>query len=94
MAHGPTSAITLCHWHSYKFVNPYWTGKTYMSLPSKGREGHMLHYCDVEVVLFRAVLIHYFLLMISSAYHRDTRDNIGKSRAVRDRQYTLHATST
>ncbi len=39
----------------------------------------------------RAVLIHYFLLVISSVYHSDTRD-ISYSRTVRQKQSnTLHA---
>ncbi len=37
------------------FVNPYWTGRTYMSLSSKGQEGHICptivmscwHHCDI-----------------------------------------------
>ncbi len=44
----------------------------------------MLHYYTcIPTHVIRAVLIHYFLLAISSAYHRDTRDNIGYYRPVR-----------
>ncbi len=25
----------------YVMINPYWTGRTYMSLPGKGLEGHI-----------------------------------------------------
>ncbi len=37
---------------------------------------------SLHCVATRAVLIHYFLLAISSAYHRDTRDNISYCRPV------------
>ncbi len=46
------------------------------SIPSK--TGPNLGRCNS----IRVVLIHYFLLAISSAYHRDTRDNIGSCRPV------------
>ncbi len=47
---------------------------------------------DVELIItwIRAILIHYFLLTISSDYYPDSDDNIGKSRAVTQKQsYTL-----
>ncbi len=28
------------HW-DLTWLNPYWTGRTYMSLPGKGRKGHI-----------------------------------------------------
>ncbi len=41
-----------------------------------------MHYMYITTCVIRAVLIHYFLLAISSAYHRDTRDNICYCRQV------------
>ncbi len=42
---------------------------------------------DIPYHIFvRVVFIYYFLLTISSAYHRDTRDNIGYGRAVYPKQ--------
>ncbi len=38
------------YWRSQmKILNPYWTGRTYMSFPGKGLEGHMSHYCAIMV---------------------------------------------
>ncbi len=50
-------------------VNPYWIGKTYISLPSKGWQGHMYptivmswwHHCDMILSVMHLVVQQKFL---------------------------------
>ncbi len=46
--------------------------------------------CTYHGITIRDVLIHYFLLTILSAYHRDTHDNIGYCRPVRQKHKCGH----